>query len=81
MRETALREGPSNYCCVADDNWVPPSLLPSFLPFHSLSPSPSRCFAPLERVDALGFALMRRKTGGLKDEYRDLDGRAIGALK
>lgn len=33
------------------------------------------------RVEALGFALMRRRSDGLKLEYRGMDGKALGALK
>lgn len=33
------------------------------------------------RVNALGFALVRRKGEGLKPEYRELGGKAIGDLK
>ncbi|CAN0187179.1 unnamed protein product [Ectocarpus sp. 4 AP-2014] len=40
-----------------------------------------RPFLVKHRVDALGFALMRLKTDGLKHEYRQLDGREIGALR
>lgn len=40
-----------------------------------------RCCSRLGRVDALGFALLRRKTEGLKHEYRELDSKEIGALK
>lgn len=35
----------------------------------------------VRRVEALGFALMRRKTVGLKKEYRGMDGKALGAFK
>ncbi|CAB1109775.1 unnamed protein product [Ectocarpus sp. CCAP 1310/34] len=40
-----------------------------------------RPFLVKHRVDALGFALMRLKTDELKHEYRQLDGREIGALR
>ncbi|CAM9124905.1 unnamed protein product [Pylaiella littoralis] len=40
-----------------------------------------RPFLVQHRVDALGFALLRRKTEGLKDEYREMDSKEIGALK
>ncbi|CAM9318167.1 unnamed protein product [Hapterophycus canaliculatus] len=40
-----------------------------------------RPFPVMHRVDALGFALIRRKTEGLKHEYRGMDGKEIGALK
>lgn len=33
------------------------------------------------RVEALGFALMRRRSEGLKLEYRGMDGKALGALR
>lgn len=35
----------------------------------------------MHRIEALGFALVRRRADGLKKEYRELDGKAIGALK
>eukprot|EP00903_Cladosiphon_okamuranus_P012603 g11794.t1 len=40
-----------------------------------------RPFLVKHRVNALGFALVRRKVEGLKPEYGELDGKAIGALK
>ncbi|CAN0068449.1 unnamed protein product [Scytosiphon promiscuus] len=40
-----------------------------------------RPFSVMHRVDAMGFALIRRKTEGLKDEYRGMDGKEIGVLK
>ncbi|CAM9902965.1 unnamed protein product [Ascophyllum nodosum] len=40
-----------------------------------------RPFLVQHRVEALGFALVRRKSEGLKPEYRGMDGKALGALK
>ncbi|CAM9282243.1 unnamed protein product [Laminaria digitata] len=40
-----------------------------------------RPFLVKHRVEALGFALMRRRSEGLKPEYRGMDGKALGALR
>eukprot|EP00904_Undaria_pinnatifida_P011466 jgi/Undpi1/744/HiC_scaffold_10.g04208.m1 len=40
-----------------------------------------RPFLVKHRVEALGFALMRRRSEGLKLEYRGMDGKALGALR
>lgn len=48
---------------------------------RSLRHTRLRRFRRERRVDALGFALIRHKTEGLKHEYRGMSGKEIGALK
>lgn len=64
---------------VMDGNTLAPP--PTAFPPLPLPLSRSGFRSTRGRVEALGFALIRRKSGGLKHEYRDKDGKALGTLK